>query len=379
VILKFRYSFGNVIANIGSVNGNPPGKYLIRRADDEFVAPGYTPRNANTTSNSTYQGTVNLPTAYGTMLIRFLLPANTTSDLNTIHIYQNASSLTNVTRAANGNFSAAPPLTSLVPNGTFLGIDTPAKLFNLSAALIPYNPPESYTDQYRVNTTLALAGIYNGSYHPQTGINLTQAAAIANATIAADIKDPSHLRTFTNGWELSIASFQGSFGTNYGSRAYVAIAGYQQQTVDQTLYPGYKTLGFTSQVTLQPNTSYLLTFSGKPQLKETGFWSYTVYGADQYLIKNPLNRYEQGDRSFNLTYQDGSGYVYGPNANASHDGPFQILVQNVNNTPPANWTGNWIPGSDTFSYITRWYVPQDAMTNGSYLYPKVETIAAITA
>lgn len=371
-------SFGNIIAEIGSVNGNLPGKYLIRRADDEFTAPGYTPRNASTPSNSTYQGTVNLPTTYGTMLIRFLLAANTTSNLNTIHTYQNASSLSNVTRAVNSSITA-PPLISLAPNGTFSGINTPAKLFNLSAAIVPYNQPENYTDRYRVATTLALAGIYDGQYTAQTGINLTQAAAIANATIAADIKDPAHLRIFTNDWELSIASFQGNFGTNYGARAYVAIAGYQQQTVKQTLYPGYKTLGFTSQVTLQPNTSYLLTFSGKPQLKQTGFWSFTVYGADQYLIKNPLNRYEQGDRSYNLTYQDGSGYVYGPSANASHDGPFQILVQNVNNTPPANWTGNWIPGSDTFSYITRWYVPQDAMTNGSYVYPQVETIAAITA
>lgn len=314
------------------------------------------------------------------MLIRFLLFQNTTADLNAIHAYQNASSLTNVTRANINNDTSvsAPPLTSLAPNGTFSGIDTPAKLFNLSAALVPFNQPENYTDRYRVATTLARAGIYDGTYTPNPSINLTQAAAIANATISADIKDPAHLRIFTNDWELSIVSYQGNFGENYGARAYVAIAGYQQQTVRQTLYPGYKTLGFTSQVTLQPNTSYLLTFSGKPQLKATGFWSFTVYGADQYLIPNPLNRFEQGDRSYNLTYQDGSGPVYGPNANASHDGPFQVLVQNVNNTPPANWTGNWIPGSDTFSYITRWYVPQDAMTNGSYVYPKVETIAAIT-
>ena len=159
----------------------------------------------------------------------------------------------------------------------------------------------------------------------------------------------------------------------------MAITGYQQQTVRQTLYPGWQALGFTSQVTLPTGSSLLLTFSGKPKLKTSGFWSYTIYGADQYLIQNSLNRFEQGDRSFDLRYQDGSGTVYGPNANSSHDGPFQVLVQNVNTPPPANWTGNWIPGSQTFSFITRWYVPQDAMTNGSYVYPKVQTIPAITA
>lgn len=310
------------------------------------------------------------------MLIRFLLVSNTTTDLNAIHTYQNASSLSNVTRAVQSSI-VAPRLTSLAPNGTFSGIDSPAKLFNLSAKLLPFNEQENYTDRYRVATTLARAGLYDGLYSPQLNINLTQAAAIANATIANDTTNSANIRYQSNNWELSTASYQGNFGTNYGARAYVAIAGYQQQTVKQTLYPGYKTLGFTSQVTLAPNTSYLLTFSGKPKLKRTGFWSFTVYGPDQYLIRNPLNRFEQGDRSYNLTYQDGSGYVYGPNANASHDGPFQVLVQNVNNTPPANWTGNWIPGSNSFSYITRWYVPEDAMTNGSYVYPKVETIASL--
>lgn len=371
--------FGNIIAEIGSVNGNQPGKYLIRRADDYEVAPGYVSSNTTQSLNSTYRGVVNLPTSYGTMLIRYLLFSNTTADLDKIHAYQNASSLTNITRAAGAANFTTPTLISLAPNGTFSGIDSPDKLLNLSAKLVPYNQPENYTDRYRVDTTLARAGVYNGYYTAQTGINLTLAAAIANATITNDTNNPANIRQQGNDWELSTVAYQGNFGTNYGARAYVAIAGYQQQTVRQTLYPGYKSLGFTSQASLAPNTSLLLTFSGKPKLKTTGFWSYTVYGADQYLIVNPLNRFEQGDRSYNLTYQDGSGPVYGPNANASHDGPFQVLVQNVNNTPPANWTGNWIPGANTFSFITRWYVPEDAMTNGSYVYPKVQQIPAITA
>lgn len=294
------------------------------------------------------------------MLIRLFVKQNTTADIDQIHSYQNASSLTNVIRnpaeQVAANASTTPSLASLAPNGTFLGVQTPLELLNLSAKLVQYNPPENLTDLDRVSSTLTLAGLYNGEYHPPAGVNLTYASAIANATISADITNSSHIRELGNNWQVSIPSYQGNYGTNYGVRAYIAIAGYQQQTVRQTLYPGYKNLGFTSIVTLQPNTSALFTFSGKPPLKTAGFWSLSVYGSDQYLIPNALNRFEIGDRSTNLTYQDGSGTVYGSSANASHDGPFQVLVQNVNATPPANWTGNWIPGDSTFSYICEYSI-----------------------
>lgn len=358
--------FGNIIAEIGSVNANKPGKYLIRRARD--IAQG-------SSTVEGYQDVVDMPTLYGTMLIRYLLFTNTTEDLEAIHNYQNASNLAAISR--HGSDRTIPTLDSLAPNGTFLGIDTPAKLLNLAAKLVQQNPPQKASERSQVATSLARAGIAKGKYTQPQGINLTLASKVANMSIASDIANPSNIRYQSNGWQLAKVSYQAQYRTNYGARAYVAIFGYQQQTVRQTLYPGYRTLGFTSEVTLEPNTSYLLTFSGKPQLKKSGFWSYTVYGADQYLVPNSLNRYEIGDRSVALIYQDGSGPVYGPRANASHDGPFQVLVQNVNCTPPANWTGNWIPSSDTFSYITRWYVPEDAMTNGSYVYPKIDIIPSI--
>lgn len=314
-----------------------------------------------------------MPTYYGTMLIRYLLFTNTTEDLDAVHSYQDASSLISVPRREH---SVAPSLASLAPNRTFLGIDSPEKLLTLAAKLVHYNPPNDLSERERVTTSLKAAGISNGQYIKPPA-NLTLASELANITIANAVADPTHIRYQSNGWQLAKVPYQAQYGTNYEARAYVAIFGYQQQTVRQTLYPGYRTLGFTSEVTLEPNTSYLLTFSGKPKLKTSGFWSYTVYAADQYLVPNFLNRYEIGDRSFDLVYQDGSGPVYGSKANLSHDGPFQVLVQNFGFPPPKNWTGNWIPCSDTFSYITRWYVPEDAMANGSYVYPEVKVIPSI--
>jgi hypothetical protein len=39
------------------------------------------------------------------------------------------------------------------------------------------------------------------------------------------------------------------------------------------------------------------------------------------------------------------------------DGPFQVLIQNANVTPPANCTGNWLPGAQAFSFIGEFRTP----------------------
>ena len=100
------------------MNNNQPGKYLIRRADDTFVPAGFENGSVDTktTNPSTYQGIVNLPTTYGTMLIRLLVRHNTTEELNTLHTYQNASHLAPVHRKA-VNAPATPKLTSQASNG----------------------------------------------------------------------------------------------------------------------------------------------------------------------------------------------------------------------------------------------------------------------
>lgn len=132
------------------------------------------------------------------------------------------------------------------------------------------------------------------------------------------------------------------------------------------------------------------------QAQEFGFWSVTVYGDDQYLIPNPIGRSEVSDRTWNLTYQGTNQTIYGPEANATRNGPFQVLLQPADIPPPANWTSNWLSVAKNFSFISelkivgkrlvscetdvraaRWYVPYPALTNGSYVYPRIETVDAI--
>jgi hypothetical protein len=400
-------SFGNTIATIGIVNNNTHGDYLIRRADDVNSQPGFYNDSALVQSSiddlqdtTKYAGIVNLPTTYGTILIRFLVLQNTTSDLNIIQRYQNASSLTKIPRKA--SYGPSPPnnasLASLAPNGSLLSINTPAKLLDFASRFVLYNQPELASERQRVAGILGQAGIYSGSYTPPSGVNLTQAAILANASITADVTNPANIRKQSNDWQLSTEAYQGNFGSNYAGRASVAIAGYQQLPAQQVLYPGWRSTGFTSHFSLAPNQSLLWTFSGKPpvQALDFGFWSVTVYGDDQYLIPNPIGRSEVSDRTWSLTYQGTNHTIYGPDANATRDEPFQVLLQPADVPPPANWTGNWLPVARNFSFISkfnimrrkqelcltnacaaRWYVPYPALTNGSYVYPKIETIDAI--
>ena len=164
-------AFGNVIAEIGVVNNNGPGDYLIRRADDVFGPPGFFNSSTSPDFNATrYKGVVNVPTTYGTMLIRFLLFQNTTDEINTVHKYQDASKIVAINRTSVNtggiNQTVAQPApffntTSL--NGSFLGIATPLQQLNFAAKLIPYNQALIYSDRSRVFSILTQAGLYNGS------------------------------------------------------------------------------------------------------------------------------------------------------------------------------------------------------------------------
>jgi hypothetical protein len=151
---------------------------------------------------------------------------------------------------------------------------------------------------------------------------------------------------------LSVADYQGNFGTNYAAAARIAMNGYQEQSVKQTLYPAYRSQRSTNSFTLPDGGALLVTFSGLSKLQKVkfGFCSPTVCGADQYLVSNALNRFEIGDRTYNLKYDDSTS-VYGADADNSTDGPFQILIQPANITPSDNWTSNWLPVLADFSWL----------------------------
>lgn len=308
---------------------------------DSGVSYGTTP---STTGYPRYKGEVVSPTTFGLILVRALLK-NNGSDLAYVQNLLRQCKLSAVPRS----FKREPLSTA-----TFQGISstnvttlyqeilqqtaTASReiILQLTAAFAPENPPwnVSSSESETVHRQLTVAGIRNGSYTPVPGVNLTLAgeAAIAAASWAAIAAQVS----LNNGWQRSFP--QGIYGYNYVERAVAAISVYLEQTLDQALYA---TNPASSSLQETPSDSYLYTFSSKPPILSTGFWSLTLYYLDGQFFANPLNRYSLGDRS-NLSYPDGSLVYGGPNS-SSTDGPFQILVQSIDTPPPANWTSKQVP------------------------------------
>jgi hypothetical protein len=288
--------FGNIIAEIGAVNNSTGGDYLIRRADDVHAAPGYEPSPKVSNSGEEYQGIVNMPSTYGTILARLLVLHNTTEDASILQGYQNATRLTPILRSkALKAANPAPDMKDLALNGSFLGINTLAQQLEFAAKIVPYAQAVPHSDRFRVASILSQAGLYDGHYRQPAKLNLTHVGVVANSTITLERQTSQAIQDQGNGWTLQRPSYQGDYGVNYASRAYVALAGYQQLTQHQALYPEFEGRGFSSVFQLESNESLLVTFSGKSQLNKTGFWSLTAYGANQYLIPNSIDRYTVGD------------------------------------------------------------------------------------
>jgi hypothetical protein len=284
------------------------------------------------------------PTTFGVILVRALLK-NNGSDLAYAQNLLQQCKLSTVPRPSKRKPLSTAAFRGVSANETNLTLKSlpliPTLLLvmtilRLTATFAPENPPwnVSSSESEKIYRQLAVAGIRNGSYTPVPGVNLTLTGDTVYTTVVHVGKVDQVL--LNNGWERNFP--QGIYGSNYAERANVAIALSLEQTLDQALYannPRFNPLQVT------PSDSYLYTFSSKPPILSTGFWSLTLYLPDQHSFANPLDRYSLGDRS-NLTYPDGS-LVYGGSNSPRTDEPFQILVQSIATPPPANWTSKQAP------------------------------------
>ncbi|KAL2864113.1 uncharacterized protein BJX67DRAFT_228759 [Aspergillus lucknowensis] len=373
-VFPFYDVYSNNYANIGSVEGSPPGRYLIRYGPAVRQEPGVQLCYLATLKSECQHGIVGLvnsPTPYGLVLPRILLKNNGTG-LEAVHEIQDEMSVKLVNRESRH----APPLTVAMLNSS-LPEDPITRALQLTARIAPYNPPREISDFHRVKTTLTAAGIWDGRYHQRVR-NLTAVAAAAQASVTTAVNQPENIMSLENNWIQLTPEAQGDFGTNYEMRAFVAGWGYLALRASESLYPMYTPGGEVGgRFSLGPDEAYLFTFSTKPPLNDKGFWSLTAYGPDLYLIPNELDRYSLGDRS-NLTYSDGQPIYDG----GDRDESFQIVVQPADVVPPGNWTSNWLPaptGGGDFDVTLRFYAPSDELSNGGWTFPKVEKITALKA
>lgn len=359
--------YGNNFANIGSLQGWKAGKYLLRYFSDDFgIESSDIPEG--------YQAVVNSPTPYGLALIRILVN-NTESDVARVVEYQGKIQLNPVKSSIHTDIPSLDlNLFSFIRNEN---ISQAEAVLQLLAKLAPYNLSPVVSDRPWVADMLRQAGISNGQFKQPQGTDLAAAVIVAddsslNLRRLAGMTD--HLG---NDWSKTADHILGYYGSFYNARHIVAQRGYLALTRDQSFYPVY-TAGNPSiayEYSIGPDEAYVVTFSSKPKLKRTGFWSITVYDGNGYLIPNDLERYVLGDRS-TIAYSDG-GRVYGENeiSDDARDDLFQILLQPADLRPPENWISNWLPapaGGGKLSFSMRFYGAEEGMSNGEWVYPVIE-------
>jgi hypothetical protein len=180
---------------------------------------------------------------------------------------------------------------------------------------------------------------------------------IADFTVARELKKP---RDLVRGWSMP-PDLLGNYGTAYNVRAVVAMVGLGANLPADAVYPNTR-VDATGQP-LNGQHRYRLHFKADSLPPINAFWSITAYGADDYLMDNPIQRHALGDRD---------PLVFNP------DGSLDLLVQA--DPPQDDGKGgaraNWLPvkAGEPFLLNARLYWPKPAVLNGSWGMPAVERI-----
>lgn len=163
----------------------------------------------------------------------------------------------------------------------------------------------------------------------------------------------SKIGNLENGWNVA-RSGGGSYGTNYILRAIIALTGLGANLNADACYP-------TCHLDINGNKlngskKYTIHFNKGQTPPVNAFWSLTIYGTDELLVANPINRFAIGDRN---------------NLKLNKDGSLDIYIQNER--PVLEKESNWLPApKEDFSITMRLYHPKEEFLNGTWKIPPVE-------
>jgi hypothetical protein len=147
----------------------------------------------------------------------------------------------------------------------------------------------------------------------------------------------------------------GQYGSDYNTRAVVAMVGLGANLPEDALYPN--TASDEQGQALNGKHRYRIHFKADQLPPVKAFWSLTAYGQDDFLVPNALNRFALGDRDplhFNA------------------DGSLDIWIQDSAPKEPHRMS-NWLPiqKDQNFSLNARLYWPKPAALSGTWQMPKV--------
>lgn len=171
------------------------------------------------------------------------------------------------------------------------------------------------------------------------------------------IKESSRMFfVYWNSWEF-LGEPISEFGTEYDYRAMVALAGLGANPVSAAIYASANRDSDGSP--LKAGGYYKVHFEAGalPPTLEDGFWSITVYGDDNFLIPNSIDRYSINDRT-PLTFNE--------------DGSLDLFIQPEALKDNDPLKANWLPiGDDGFHLLLRIYCPDMEIIDAGWQAPGI--------
>jgi hypothetical protein len=147
----------------------------------------------------------------------------------------------------------------------------------------------------------------------------------------------------------------GNYGTDYMTRAKVALGGLGANVAADAVYP--TTAQDSKGRPLDGNHRYVLRFSEPPPVK--GFWSITVYDDKGHPVRNEMGRQSLGSQ-YPLT--------------RASDGSVSIYIQ-ADQPNDERSRANWLPAPrGPFNAALRLYYPEEKVIDGTWKPPAIERI-----
>lgn len=232
-------------------------------------------------------------------------------------------------------------------------LSTPAFFAKLAALMVDNPPAAADAPMLRKLARIGVAPGQPPDWGPLERGAVALGRWIADRRVARELKQP---REAVNGW-VTPPAVLGDYGTHYNLRAVVAMVGLGANLPADATYPNARVDGQGRPLSGQHRYRLHFPQGGLPPVK--AFWSVTAYGADDFLIANPLGRYALGDRDPLVFNADGS---------------LDLWVQ-ADPPEPAR-RANWLPvqAGAPFLLNARLYWPEAAALDGRWHMPPLQCL-----
>jgi hypothetical protein len=236
---------------------------------------------------------------------------------------------------------------------------TGTEFFAALARLLTSDPPPAADAP--MLTKLATIGVIPGQpfnpskLDPAVTKELEGVVARAIATLQERAKG---MGVAVNGWRIPKMNIA-AFGTDYDTRAFIALIALGANLPADSLYP--TTFVDGEGKPLSGANRYVLHFDAGLTPPVHAFWSVTMYNSQSFFVDNSINRYTIS--SWMPLKRNG-------------DGSLDIYIQH--DLPGAEKEANWLPAPDgAFNITMRMYWPKDdssSILDGSWKPPAVQKI-----